>query len=168
MSTQLSGLAHVAVPFALSLCLALGCSDEASGGSDGAVDLGEVDLARPDQGTPDGVGTLDTIPQLDEGSATPVLDKNHVGWAKTECASCHGLPPSVQQRDHSAFTESWQCASCHGANGACDANGANSNKKDHLPSNDCLSCHAGAGHGYTAMNQCASCHLASAGMVDCP
>lgn len=162
----------------LALGLGLGCSDDAGGGPDSSVDFGGggditvTDTGKPDQaGAPDGApdsSTPDITVQPDKGPIQTLLDDTHTGWAKTLCTSCHSLPPSVQAIDHSAYTESWQCASCHGGNGACDANGANSSKKDHKATDNCTSCHANTGHGYTAANQCASCHLASAGMVDCP
>jgi hypothetical protein len=159
----------------LTLALGMGCSDDAGGGPDSSVDFGggadlAVDASKPDQavtpdsGVPDGVATPDSTAQPDKGPVKMIVDNTHTGWQKTQCASCHSLPVKGHTQD-----QSWQCAQCHGGNGACDPNGAGSSKKDHKAADSCTSsCHSSTGHGYTAANQCTSCHLASQGVVDCP
>lgn len=159
-----------------SLILALtACSDDTSikqdSGADSTVkaDKGldapkgpdaKGDSGQPDQGQPDS----STIKKL-------LTKTNHSkGYSKTNCAAsgCHTLPVTKGSYTHTE-TKSPQCVTCHGANGACDANGINSGKKNHTKGmGGCTGCHSGKGHGYSSNSDCVSCHFAPAGMENCP
>lgn len=156
----------------LVLALSLNaCSDDNGGTPDTrpAVDLAVVE-ASVDQGAPDkGADTAvpdSAVPDATEsdGPKPAILSFNHTGWGDKGCGKvgCHSLPVA----NHTASSPP-ECASCHGANGACDANGTFSSKKNHTAADPCVSCHTGGRHGYTANADCVACHLAAAGLENC-
>ncbi len=159
---------------ALALNL-LGCSDEGPA-RDSAVSQDVVqgkDMAAdqpvvtPDKGQPDQPLTADKGIKPDTSAGTTLSATNHIkGWGKKWCftSGCHSKP----LKGHTQ-TKEQSCAACHGGNGACDPNGANSTKKNHTKGLTCISsgCHSTL-HGYTQNADCVACHLANAGLQDCP
>lgn len=164
----------------------VGCSDDAGGGPDLAVDIGVyeasiADLPSPDLKKPVEAGTdlmpADTLVGVDSGGLE--LTINHTGWQKTSCTSCHKLPPfagvdaGTKTTIHASYTQSWQCALCHGGNGACAPNDPQgSSKTDHVNTDNCSTCH-GQKHGYPTLDACLGCHFAGGptatkGKVPCP
>lgn len=165
----------------------VGCSDDARGGPDLAVDIGVyeasiADLPAPDVNKPVEAGADLMQPDVlaDQGSGgAPQLDNKHTGWQKTACTSCHKLPPfagvdaGAKSAIHASFTQSWECAICHGGNGACAPNDpTGSSKTDHVNTDNCSTCH-GQKHGYPTLEACLGCHFvggptATKGKVSCP
>lgn len=99
----------------------------------------------------------------------PLLDAvYHPGWTNPMCGDCHVLPV-----DGHTTSERYVCAQCHGANGACLPNGYNDEKNDHLPTDDCGSCHVDGetqrpgNHGFTQSDVCANCHFRELGQRPC-
>jgi len=82
---------------------------------------------------------------------------NHSGYRAQNCNLCHSLPIVGH-----TITDTAQCAQCHGGNGACEPNA--STRAIHTPADDCVSCHESK-HDYVA--DCANCHFAEIGTVDC-
>lgn len=93
---------------------------------------------------------------------------NHPGWTNPECQLCHSLPVAGH-----TVTERYVCAQCHGANGACVTNGFNDGYNEHVPEDDCASCHvddatgAPGNHGFTASEVCSNCHFRELGQREC-
>jgi len=82
---------------------------------------------------------------------------NHSGYKAQNCNYCHELPIVGH-----TITDTAQCAQCHGGNGACEPNA--STRTVHTPYDTCVTCHESK-HDYVA--DCANCHFAEIGTVDC-
>jgi len=134
--TRSSRIHAVLVPLALLCMLAVGCVD---GGADADTDT-----------------DTDTDTDSDTDSDPPIVDSNHTGWERKNCADCHDPLPA----GHVAGTTSPACAHCHGGNGACQTPPGHH-------SSGCTGCHSRTGHGFTTANECILCHTADQGTQDC-